>query len=82
METLPPGVESRVVEVATSPLTGSDGSFFVENVVAIWACPDADRARRFHAGEHERPERTLPRTNSDGEMEDTSDLAARKLLRR
>jgi hypothetical protein len=32
--TLPPGVESRVVEVATSPATASDGYFFNENVVA------------------------------------------------
>jgi hypothetical protein len=43
---------------------------------------DVDRAGRFQARERERPERTLPRTDSDGEMEDTRDLAACKLLRR
>ena len=32
---LPPGVESRVVEVATSPAAASDGYFFFENVVAF-----------------------------------------------
>ena len=43
---------------------------------------DVDGARRFQAGERERPERTLPRPDSEGEMEDTRDLATRKLLRR
>jgi hypothetical protein len=32
---LPIGVESRVVEVATAPTTGSDGYFFAENVKAF-----------------------------------------------
>jgi hypothetical protein len=32
---LPPGVQSRVIEVATSPTTGSDGYFFTENVKAF-----------------------------------------------
>ena len=32
---LPTGVESRVIEVATDPATGSDGYFFSENVVAL-----------------------------------------------
>jgi hypothetical protein len=32
---LPAGVESRVVEVATAPATGSDGYFFAENVKAF-----------------------------------------------
>jgi hypothetical protein len=32
---LPAGVESRVVEVATAPTTGSDGYFFAENVKAF-----------------------------------------------
>jgi hypothetical protein len=29
---LPPGVTAQVLEIATSPLTGSDGAFFFENV--------------------------------------------------
>jgi hypothetical protein len=32
---LPPGVEAKVAEVATSPLTSSDGYFFSENVVSF-----------------------------------------------
>jgi hypothetical protein len=33
--TLPPGVQAKVAEVATSPATGSDGYFFNENVKAF-----------------------------------------------
>jgi hypothetical protein len=33
--TLPPGVQAKVAEVATSPATGSDGYFFFENVKAF-----------------------------------------------
>ena len=39
--TLPPGVLSRVAEVATSPATSTDGYFFSENVKAFDTLEDA-----------------------------------------
>jgi hypothetical protein len=39
--TLPPGVLSRVAEVATSPATSTDGYFFSENVKAVDTFEDA-----------------------------------------
>ena len=39
--TLPPGVRSRVAEVATSPATSTDGYFFFENVKAFDVLEDA-----------------------------------------
>src|SRR5215218_3388472 len=39
--TLPPGVQSRVAEVATSPATSTDGYFFSENVKAFDTLEDA-----------------------------------------
>jgi hypothetical protein len=39
--TLPPGVTSQVVEVATSPATSTDGDFFSENVEAFDLLEDA-----------------------------------------
>jgi hypothetical protein len=38
---LPPGVKSRVAEVATSPATSTDGYFFFENVKAFDTLEDA-----------------------------------------
>ena len=38
---LPPGVQSRVAEVATSPATSTDGYFFFENVKAFSTLEDA-----------------------------------------
>jgi hypothetical protein len=42
--TLPPGVRARVVEVATSPDTGTDGPFFEENVRIFDVLQDAQTA--------------------------------------
>jgi hypothetical protein len=38
---LPPGVKSKVAEVATSPATSTDGYFFFENVKAFSVLEDA-----------------------------------------
>jgi hypothetical protein len=39
--TLPPGVKSRVAEVAVSPATSTDGYFFQENVKAFSTLEDS-----------------------------------------
>jgi hypothetical protein len=55
--TLPPGVTSDVIEIATKSDTGSDGSFFTENVVVFdplqptqtsWLGSDQLRAGTYH----------------------------------